>query len=87
MPTNTDEFEQMEREQKNVRLPMNDQEQNDLAGLAPQGPAAVYKWLYGENSLMAKKAQALTWADLGESDPVTGCRKMVEQLRLLRVPS
>jgi hypothetical protein len=81
IPSNVNEFEQLEKEQKNFRLPKNDQEQAELETLAAQGPGAVYAWIYGPESLMAKRVATMSWADLEMPDPVTGCRKLVEGLR------
>jgi ParB family transcriptional regulator, chromosome partitioning protein len=78
MPSNEAEFKQMEEDQKNLRLPKNDQEQAELEALASQGPAAVYAWIFGPTSLMAKKMANVTWADMNITDSVTSCRQLVE---------
>jgi hypothetical protein len=40
--------------QENARIPANSQERKELEALAPQGPAAVFRWLYGPQSKSAK---------------------------------
>jgi ParB/RepB/Spo0J family partition protein len=83
MPSNKEEFKQMEEEQKNIRLPQNDQEMAELemiAKLSP-GPGPIYAKVCGRNSLLAQKMAKVTWADVGISDPVAGCRHLVAGLR------
>src|SRR5207245_6447321 len=83
MPSSADEFEEMEKDQKSIRLPKTPDEEAELEALAAKssGPGPVYAWLMGPNSLTAKKMQPVTWADLHISDPVSGCRQLVEGLR------
>jgi ParB family chromosome partitioning protein len=83
MPSSKEEFKQMEQEQKNIRLPQNDQEMAELemiAKLSP-GPGPIYAKVCGANSLLAQKMAKLTWAEVGISDPVAGCRQLVAGLR------
>ena len=81
LPKTLDEFKQMEEEQKNRRLPKTPEEQAEVEALAIQGPAAVYAWIFGPDSLMAKKVEGASWTDMGFTDPVTGYRQIIESLR------
>jgi hypothetical protein len=71
----------MEEEQKNQRLPKTTDEQEELDALATLGPAAVYEWIYGPGSLMAKKMAGITWLDLGVKDSKEGIQKTVDTLK------
>src|SRR5207245_11543501 len=53
----------------------------EVEALATHGPGAVYAWIFGPNSLMAKKIASATWADMNITDPVLGCRQLVEGIR------
>src|SRR5205807_107566 len=70
MPSSSSEFSQMQEDQKSVRLPKSPEEQAEVEALATHGPGAVYAWIFGPNSLMAKKIASATWADMNITDPV-----------------
>ena len=81
MPSSSSEFSQMQEDQKSVRLPKSPEEQAEVEALATHGPGAVYAWIFGPNSLMAKKIASATWADMNITDPLAGCRQLVEGIR------
>jgi ParB/RepB/Spo0J family partition protein len=89
MPSSEAEFKQMEDDQKNVRLPKTPEEQAELEGIAAKsrGPSPVYAWLLGANSLLAKKMETVSWADLHVTDPVAGCRQLVDGMRIFQESS
>ena len=60
-----DEFEVMARERANLRLPENTTEEAEVEALAIKGPVAVYQWIYGEDSITARKVTGRTWAEWG----------------------
>jgi ParB family chromosome partitioning protein len=68
-------------EPQKPRLPQNADEQQDLEAMAQAGPGAVYAWIWGADSLMARTMAKMTWKEIGAPDPVTGCRNIVLVLR------
>lgn len=83
---NEKEFDQIEEDQKNIRLPKTPEEQAELEALAAKssGPGPIYAWIMGPNSLMAKKMQSVSWTDVHITDPVAGCRQLIEGLKMLQ---
>ena len=49
-----------------------------------EGVAGVYRWTHGEQSLMAKQSEAVTWKDIGLADPISGCHKLIEGLQKIQ---
>jgi ParB family chromosome partitioning protein len=66
------------------RLPETEDDWNNVSAQAFYGPAAVYAWVFGKNSPMAKKTNALTWDSLGETDPIVGCENIIKQMKKVR---
>jgi hypothetical protein len=64
-----------------VRLPETSEELKELESLAQKGPNEVYKWVYGDKSLMARAMQDVTWAQFGIQDPSEGCQRLLEAIR------
>ena len=84
LPATEDEFEVMARERANLRLPENTTEEAEVEALAIKGPVAVYQWIYGEDSITARKVTGRTWAEWGVSDPVAGARGVIRALRKIQ---
>ena len=80
-PANEQEMSQMIEDGKDTRLPRTPQEQSELEALANLGPEALYSWIYGPNSFYTQKVKGMTWKDMDVTDPIDGCRKMVESLK------
>jgi hypothetical protein len=67
---------------KPFRLPTTPDEEAELQELAlHQGPSAVYKWLYGEDSPLAGVMDGLDWRVLGVQDPKKGLAELLTSLR------
>ena len=83
MPKTPEEFRLAEEDQKKQWLPKSDDEMAELEKLAEHspGPWPVYSRIYGEKSYIAQKMAAVTWADLGVKDPVTGCHQILQAIR------
>jgi hypothetical protein len=64
-----------------VRLPQTPEEETELETIAAQGPAEVYKWIYGPDSLMTRAMQGMTWRHFGAEDPVVGCQRLLASIR------
>lgn len=83
LPKTPEEMEEFMQSSKNVRIPKTTEEWAKVEERAKVGgPGAVYAWAQGENSYFAKKARDKTWQDLGVADPISGCHKIIEALRL-----
>jgi ParB family chromosome partitioning protein len=80
LPTGEAEIRQLEQDQANLRLPKDDQEQAELEALSTQGPGPVYAWVYGPDSIMAKKMESMTWQELDVKDPPQACRDLVKTI-------
>ena len=63
------------------RFPANATEEGELKALAAEGPAAVYGWIYGPTSMMAKAMEHITWKQFGASDPSEGCARILKSIR------
>lgn len=81
---NPNEFETMAYERANLRLPKNRQEEIELEILAAKGLYPVYQWIYGAESLTARKVYGRSWAEWGVADPVAGVRGIITALRKIQ---
>jgi ParB family chromosome partitioning protein len=60
-----------------VRRPSSDAEWSSFLAAVKEGPASMYRWMYGPKSEMAANAEGLTWKDMGVTDPESLAREMV----------
>ena len=65
------------------RIPKTPQEEAELEALTAQGPGAVYAWIYGPQSGMARAMAKLTWPQMQIADPKEGLAKLLEGLRTM----
>lgn len=75
------ELDTMAIEFRNMRLPQTPAEQAEVEALAASGPAAVYAWIYGKGSVVAKQMKLARWSDLGVADPTEGARTILTALK------
>jgi ParB family chromosome partitioning protein len=66
------------------RLPQTAEEERTLETLAALGPGAVYGWIWGPESLMARTMAKMSWQEIGAKDAISGCRNIVDVLRQLQ---
>ncbi len=83
-PSSQNEFEIMAQERANLRLPKNRQEEIELEILSSRGLFPVYQWIYGTDSLTARKVYGRTWAEWGVADPIAGVRGIITALRKIQ---
>ena len=74
----------MVNEQRNLRLPKTIEEEEELDALVSQGPLAIYAWIYGPDSLLARKVASSTWADFGITDPHEGLKLLIAGMRKIQ---
>ena len=65
------------------RIPKTPHEEAELEALTAQGPGAVYAWIYGPQSGMARSMAKLTWPQMQIADPKEGLAKLLEGLRTM----
>jgi hypothetical protein len=63
-----------------LRLPKNPVEEKELKSLAADGPSAVYKWIYGSESLITKAMTGTTWAQFGVETAAEGCDRILRSI-------
>lgn len=82
-PKDEAELSKAEADTKRIRLPQTPAEHAELVSLIPNGPTAVYSWIYGPNSFYLKNIQGKTWKDLGMNNPDYDVPVMMEELRMM----
>jgi hypothetical protein len=68
------------RELGALRLPKTAGEEKELKTIAAQGPGAVYKWIYGPESLITKAMAGTTWTQFGVENATEGCERIVRSI-------
>ncbi len=82
-PKDAAELVTAEAAAEKIRLPQTAAERAELMSLIPNGPTAVYSWIYGANSFYLKDIQGKTWQELGMAHPQKDVETMVEDLKLV----
>lgn len=77
--TNPEELEETDNID-NARLPKTQEDWGELDEAIIRGPSAVYRWIYGPKSRIAKSMESKTWGDLGV-DPKTYAVDLVKSLK------
>jgi len=65
------------------RTPKTPEEQAELEALAAQNPQAAYEWIFGPESILAKRMTNINWQAMGISDPKTGLNKLLEGMKMV----
>lgn len=81
-PKDEAELSKAEADTERIRLPQNQAEHAELMSLIPNGPTAIYSWIYGPKSFYLKNIQGKTWKELGMNDPTFDVPVMIEELRM-----
>jgi ParB/RepB/Spo0J family partition protein len=65
------------------RIPKTPEEQAELEALAAQSPHAVYQWIFGSESFLAKRMATVTWQSMGITDPKQGLKQILEGVKVV----
>jgi hypothetical protein len=65
-----------------LRFPITAAERAEVERLSAKGPGAIYGWVYGTDSSLAKTMEGATWKDFGVEDPTLGCRRLLAALEV-----
>ncbi len=64
---------------KTLRLPSTAGEMSEVEALAPQGPAAVYAWIFGADNFLSWQMRNAHWPP--DVSPLDACRALITQLK------
>jgi len=86
-PKNPEEAKEMLAQGFEPWLPNSPEEWAEAEKWAKEGVGTFLGVILDSDSYWARKSQALTWQDLGVTDPIAGCHQVIEALRAgLEIP-
>jgi hypothetical protein len=80
-PTTPEEEKELLAQSLDPWLPKTSEERTEAEKWAKEGVAIFLGVILGYDSYWTRKAKAITWQDLGVSDPLAGCHQLIEVLR------